>query len=282
MKPDPAELIDRFNAHAREWGVTIDDARRSESSFIGFGHRDGLRVVLKVARTKGEEWRSGEFLAAFNGRGMIKALERAEGAVLLERLTPGQDLTTLSLNGRDDEATQIIAGIIERMCAVSPTLTSTIAAETLAPDFERFRHSCDALMPAGMVECAELVCRELCASQSTRRLLHGDLHHANVLFDSRQGWVAIDPWGIMAELEFEVGAALRNPISAPHLLADGATLVRRLDIYTERLKFNRDRALRWAFAATVLAALWPTDESLGGIDMRIPFITAASTMQRII
>jgi len=113
-------------------------------------------------------------------------------------------------------------------------------------------------------------------------LLHGDLHHANVLFDSRQGWVAIDPWGIMAELEFEVGAALRNPISAPHLLGDEGTLVRRLDIYTERLKFNRDRALRWAFAATVLAALWPTDESLGGVDMRIPFITAASTMQRII
>ena len=49
-----AELLDRFEAHARKWGVTIDDARPTESSFIGFGHRDGLRVVLKVARAKGE------------------------------------------------------------------------------------------------------------------------------------------------------------------------------------------------------------------------------------
>src|SRR5438477_3160804 len=164
MKPDPAELIDRFNAHAREWGVTIDDARRSESSFIGFGHRDGLRVVLKVARTKGEEWRSGQFLAAFNGNGMIRPLEHATGAVLLERLVPGDDLTTLSLNGKDDEATEIIAGIIEQMCAVRPTRTWPITAESLAPDFERFRHGCDGFMPAGMVESAELVCRELCAS----------------------------------------------------------------------------------------------------------------------
>src|SRR5205085_7916092 len=192
-----------------------DDTGRTEAAFIGVGHGGGSRVVLKVARTKGEEWRAGEFLAAFNGNGMIRALERAEGAVLLERLVPGDDLTTLSLNGKDDEATEIIAGIIEQMCAVRPTRTWPITAESLAPDFERFRHGSDGFMPAGMVESAELVCRELCASQSTRRLLHGDLHHANVLFDSRQGWVAIDPWGIMAELEFEVGAALRNPISAP-------------------------------------------------------------------
>jgi streptomycin 6-kinase len=44
------------------------------------------------------------------------------------------------------------------------------------------------------------------------RLLHGDLQHYNVLLDRKRGWLAIDPKGVVAEGEFELGAALRNPI----------------------------------------------------------------------
>ena len=42
-------------------------------------------------------------------------------------------------------------------------------------------------------------------------LLHGDLQHYNVLLDKDRGWVAIDPKGVVGELEYEVGALLRNP-----------------------------------------------------------------------
>jgi streptomycin 6-kinase len=52
----------------------------------------------------------------------------------------------------------------------------------------------------------------LCSSQRYRRLLHGDLHHGNVLHDSERGWVAIDPKGVLGEPEYEIGVALRNPI----------------------------------------------------------------------
>ncbi|WP_373298360.1 aminoglycoside phosphotransferase family protein [Paludibacterium paludis] len=33
--------------------------------------------------------------------------------------------------------------------------------------------------------------------QRCHRLLHGDLHHDNVLFDSSHGWLAIDPKGVI-------------------------------------------------------------------------------------
>ena len=45
----------------------------------------------------------------------------------------------------------------------------------------------------------------LCASQSRPRLLHGDLHHYNVLPDSERGWLAIDPKGWAVEDGFVVG-----------------------------------------------------------------------------
>lgn len=102
-----------------------------------------------------------------------------------------------------------------------------------------------------------------------------------MLFDSELGWVAIDPWGALGEIEYEVGASLRNPIAALELLASPERVERRLRIYEERLKFDRDRALRWAFAMAVLAALWPPEEGLG-VEMRDPFITAANAMLTLI
>jgi streptomycin 6-kinase len=244
---------------------------------MAFGERDARAVVLKVARGENGEWRSGELLTAFDGAGMVHALELGDGAVLLERLDPGNDLSTLVMSNRDDEATKILAGVIARMRTVRPSVPGVMTASHLTPEFQLYRHDCDGLMPSGMIDKAERLFVELCASQTDVRILHGDLHHYNVLFDARQGWLAIDPSGICAELEYEVGASLRNPIDAPALLAQEQTVVRRLAIYEERLGLNPEKAVRWAFSQAVLAALWPTEEGVG-VDMRRPFIAAATAM----
>jgi len=181
------------------------------------------------------------------------------------------------MSNRDDEATKILAGVIERMGTVRPSVPGVMTALQLAPEFQLYRHGCDGLMPSSLVDKAERLFVELCASQTDVRILHGDLHHYNVLFDARQGWLAIDPSGICAELEYEVGASLRNPIEAPALLAQEQTVVRRLAIYVEQLGLNAERAVRWAFSQAVLAALWPTKEGVGA-DMRRPFISAATAM----
>ena len=41
-------------------------------------------------------------------RGVVRALEWTDGAVLLERLSPGHSLVDLVAGGRDDEATDIL------------------------------------------------------------------------------------------------------------------------------------------------------------------------------
>ena len=271
----------RLNEHAREWNVVVNSTKETETSLMGFGVRGHQQVVLKVARHEGEEWRSGEFLAAFDGKGLVRALDYTDGAVLLEAVTPGNDLVSLAVNGRDDEATEIIAGIIQQMSSVRPSVPGFILVRDLIAGFERYRHNCDGLMADGMVEKAERLFAELCESQTDVRLLHGDLHHYNVLLDSKLGWVAIDPWGLRAEIEYEVGASLRNPIDAPDLLAMETTVVNRLKIYERRLQLNTERAVRWAFSQAVLAALWPTEAGVG-IDMRVPFIRAATAMMAVI
>jgi streptomycin 6-kinase len=88
-------------------------------------------------------------------------------------------------------------------------------------------------------------------------LLHGDLQHYNVLFDKQRGWVAIDPKGVVGELEFEVGALLRNPEA---LFANPATIQRRLEILTNSLPLNYSRTIQWSYAQAVLSALWDIED----------------------
>ena len=269
-------LDERFAAHARQWRVNVDEVRVTETSQLGFGTRANHHVVLKVIRNEhSEEWRCGEVLEAFRGEGVIRPIEYANGAVLLPRLRPGHDLTTLCLHGRDEEATEIIATLMQRMFAMPAHLSSVRPVDRLQPDFAKFRNGANGFIPASYVDRAEEIFVELCATQRNCRLLHGDLHHFNVLFDSDSGWVAIDPWGIIAEPEFEVGASLRNP--SPSLVGDRGILERRLKTYETRLRLDGDRTLKWSFAMTVLGILWPFEEGVG-IDLRALFARAAHTM----
>ena len=65
--------------------------------------------------------------------------------------------------------------------------------------------------PAYLVDAAEAIFADFIPSQGERVLLHGDLHHWNILSASRQPWLALDPKGVIGEREYDVGALLRNP-----------------------------------------------------------------------
>ena len=41
-----------LQAKAVEWNVTLDEIRETPTSLIGFGVRDGVRVVLKMTTLK--------------------------------------------------------------------------------------------------------------------------------------------------------------------------------------------------------------------------------------
>jgi aminoglycoside/hydroxyurea antibiotic resistance kinase len=44
-------------------------------------------------------------------------------------------------------------------------------------------------------------------------VLHGDLHHGNVLDFGLRGWLAIDPKGLLGERGFDFANIFTNPIS---------------------------------------------------------------------
>jgi Aminoglycoside/hydroxyurea antibiotic resistance kinase len=108
-------MSERVEERVRDWGVVVQDTLETQTPFIAFGKRGDQSVVLKVIRQPGDEWRCGEVSAAFGENGMARVYEYTEGAALLERLNPGAQLASIALDGRDEEATEILADVIDRM-----------------------------------------------------------------------------------------------------------------------------------------------------------------------
>ncbi|HSU16106.1 aminoglycoside phosphotransferase family protein [Longimicrobium sp.] len=264
-RPPDAALAERMEERLRAWGVRPDSTRETESSLVAFGTRGGQPVVVKLVRRRGDEWDSGAVLAAFGGRGMVRVLGHVPGAMLLERLHPATLLAGMAIAGRDDEATEILADVIGRISTPAPPPPGCATVEEWARSFDRYLASGDTRIERGLAGHARGVYRELCASQREPRLLHGDLQHYNVLLDARRGWTAIDPKGVAGEAEYELGAALRNPVERPELFASAAAVERRLAIFRARLGIDVDRARAWAFAQAVLSAIWGAED---GFDVR--------------
>jgi streptomycin 6-kinase len=252
--------MNRVEERIRAWNITVEDRCETPSSVIVFGKRRTQSVVLKVVRQPGDEWHCGEVINAFEGAGMVRAYESAAGAMLLERLHPATSLAELALNGRDEEATEILADVMQRMSHPRTASPAFVTVERWGAAFARYLASGDQQLARELVEEARRVYAELCATQREVRLLHGDLQHYNVLLDEERGWTAIDPKGVVGEIEYEIGASLRNPFERPELFTAPATIERRLHCYAAGLKLEAERALRWSFAQAVLSAIWSVED----------------------
>ena len=329
------EFEHRLHEHSREWGIVVERTIQTETSFIAYGARSvfGPRkgvvnandethsqsVVLKVVKHAGDEWRAGEVLKAFDGRGVVRVYDHAPGAVLMERLRPGTPLVDLVLNGKDEEATDVLASAIQQMFGPesarqmkseirNPTPdTGYLTPDTryLTPDtryltpgtrhpqtpfptvhdwargFDRYIASGDEQIPRDLVESAQQLYMKLAATQRQPRLLHGDLQHYNVLYDSERGWVAIDPKGVIGEVEYEIGAAMRNPVERPDLFLSRKIIERRLEQFTARLNLDYKRALAWTFAQAVLSAIWVVEDE-HALDPMNPSLMLANTIRPLI
>jgi streptomycin 6-kinase len=184
--------------------------------------------------------------------------DEARGFLLLERLRPGATLCSIS---RDDEATRIAARIMRE-------LWRPLSADHRFPTVEPWAKELDQLrprfgggtgpFPPRLVELAESLFRELIASSDAPVLLHGDLHHFNILSAERRPWIAIDPKGLAGEPAYDVGALLRNP--NPQLCTDVEIQRRRIDVLRDELGLDAQRMIRWGVAQAVLSAWWSYED----------------------
>lgn len=230
---------------------------------VAFVRRGGQSLVLKLLPATGDEGRSAEVLAHWDGRGAVRLLEHAPGAVLIERALPGEDLSLMALAGRDDAATAILCKVMAQLNRPAPPGASFRTIVDWGRGFARNRPAAIAAgIDGALIDRAEALFHRLCETQGAPIVLHGDLQHYNVVRDAARGWLAIDPKGIMGEPAYEAGAMLRNPVANPELCADSAIIDRRVRAIGDQLGYPCDRLIGWGFSQWVLSVLWAIEDGL--------------------
>jgi streptomycin 6-kinase len=224
----------------------------------------GREVVPKLGVPNAELSSEIKALQAYDGSGAVRLLDfdAERGFLLLERATPGDNLATLN---DDERATRIAANLMRALWRPLPNNGAFPTTAQWADGLGRLRKTFDGRtgpFARRLVEMTESFFVELHVSAEPPVLLHGDLHHFNILSAERRPWIAIDPKGLAGERAYEVGALLRNP--TPSLYLDVAIQRRRIRVLAEELTLDAQRIVRWATAQAVLSAWWSYEESGSG------------------
>lgn len=182
------------------------------------------------------------------------------GMLLISVLHPGKMLSTLT---DDEKATRIAAQIMQAVW--KPIKDNPHAFPTTQDWFKRLDAPIElpSSFPKPYINKARTIADELHQSLGECVLLHGDLHHFNILSHAGEAWIAIDPKGIIGEKEYDVGAFLRNPIpDISTVMNTKQILGKRLEIFSETLRLDKQRLSSWAFAQAVLSSVWCLDAKM--------------------
>lgn len=257
-----SQLPTLLNECTQRWSLTVGAPFSLSYNYVVPAQRaDGRAVVLKVGYPNRELRNEITALRLYNGDGIVQLLDcdPENGVLLLERLHPGDMLSTLV---DDEAATAIAAAVMRKLWRPAPLdhTFPTVAewANGLQRHRARFAGGVGPL-PRKLFEQGEMLFTELLAANEAPLLLHGDLHHFNILRAQRQPWLAIDPKGLVGDPAYEVGAFLYNPDlrNRPNL---AHLLQRRVDQLAELLAFDWERVRGWGIAQAVLSACWSIED----------------------
>ncbi|WP_230503993.1 aminoglycoside phosphotransferase family protein [Sutcliffiella rhizosphaerae] len=242
-----------------KWKLTILDPFELSYNFVAPAIRDnGQEVVVKLSIPTNAFFSEVEALQYFAGKDMVSIIDMDinKGIIILDRLLPGHMLASIE----DDElATKIAATIMDTLWVKETQSTKLPQIEEREKSLLRFLNN----YPEGkgpittpMLHKATNTFRRLLADGKDRYILHGDLHHYNILKGEK--WTAIDPKGLVGEREYDTIQFLLNKLPESDL---EPVLKVRIEILVNRLELDEKRLLEWGFVHSVLSTCWSLEES---------------------
>lgn len=220
---------------------------------------DGRLAMLKVIASEDEK-PGVAALGYFDGVGAAALYRSEDDAALMQRLT-GPDLVALARED-DDRATHILCDVLAALHAPRQdsrpgglhdlaqrfgALERAAARTDLPPQMRRD-------LNAGWEAASRLLARA-----RDKRVLHGDMHHENVLRDAAGVWCAIDPKGVLGDPGYDYANIFLNPWLAPEIAR--VRVARRAEIVAARTNREIADVLAWVEAHAMSSAAWTLEDS---------------------
>jgi streptomycin 6-kinase len=241
----------------QRWGLRVDGAPRTGwTAVVVPVRRDGEALALKVTWPHPEGRLEHLALRVWDGDGAVRlvAAHPADGLLLLERLDPDDDLSSVWA----DEACEVIGSLLARLGVPAPPQVVDLA--DYLPE-QLGRMAARPAVPRRVVTRTTGLARELLADPGPRRLLHTDLHFENVLRAPDGRRLAIDPKPLAGHPGFEIFPVLRNRVAEMGSGAGFRWSVRhRLSLVAEAAGIDEDEARAWTLLRAGIETSWATLE----------------------
>lgn len=255
-------LEERVKWAKETWQLKIDGpvANLSYNYVLKAVDSSGMPVILKLGVPGVDFTNEIKTLELYNGNGCAHLLSANpdEGAFLLEQLVPGTMLTEV------ENEYQALDCFMEVWQAIRRPVPIDYAGPTVlywAKGLDRYLDSYpsgDGPIPFEFVDQAKAFFLEVTQTSEGEELLHGDLHHQNILYSNEKGWLAIDPKGVAGDPYFGLISYLVNELHNKRHPKE--LLEQRVDYLVQKLKLKRDRFLKAAVAMAVLYACWSIED----------------------
>jgi len=161
-------------------------------NFIAFAKLDKQKVVLKISPRTEDLKREALSIQAFAGNGMVQLIAFNDQALLLQRAIAGISLKETYMNDRQAKVKISCEVMRNLLKAEMPSQRSDFMSlnARFAPIFQDFA------LPQEYLLKAQKFFNQLTVKYQETNLLHGDLHAYNII-SNKDGWLAIDPKGLI-------------------------------------------------------------------------------------
>ncbi len=254
------DLPNTVSLFAQKWNLTDIIPVDNLSYNYVLSATQGLKpVILKLSLDSEDLKREAEALQAFTGYGGIDIINYQSNALLMTQAIPGHSLKDY-LPERCDEALKIACRIAKRLHqAPIPKNNSFLTIEN------RFTYlDLDWNIPIDHLKRAKLLKQQILAMSGQRVLLHGDLHHDNILANGND-WSVIDPKGVVGYPINEVWSFV-------------TVIEKDLAFVAEYFDFKLSDVVKCYYVHAVLAACWAVEDNgdpsffLGLADRVLPML----------
>ncbi|MDR8397163.1 phosphotransferase [Paraburkholderia sp. USG1] len=242
-----------FTEYIVKWNLRQDgEPIRTHSSRLLPVRQNGVPAMLKIAQEP-EEKSGARLMVWWDGEGAARVLAHDKDALLLERAQNSHALADLSRTGNSDADDRAI----DILCATAARLHAS--RSKALPDLTGLPRWFASLRPAGQnyggwLQDSATVAQALLAAPQDPVVLHGDIHHGNVLDFGPRGWLAIDPKGLYGERGFDYANIFCNPDEEVALIP--GWFERRVERVARIAGLDRHRLLQWILAWSGLSAAW--------------------------
>lgn len=210
-------------------------------------------VVLKTSQDSGQLHAEYEMLRRLQGRGCCRVygFDAEQGLLLEARILPGTPL----------QAEPSLVKRIDALAQVFPQLHIPASdGETYLEWLQRAYAYCAQNQHAACIKeeaaMALSICRRIFEVYPDRVLLHGDLHHDNLLRQTDGSYAAIDPKGVIGPAILDLPRFVLNEAGAIHEGPLRQHLERVLELLSQRFGYPLAHLRKAYYMEAVLANIW--------------------------